>query len=703
MDLTPLMNPRRIAVVGASQRPGRGTRVIANLQHFGYAGAIYPINPRYPEILGLPCYPDLASTPEPPDTIVVAIPGEQVPALLATAVARGVRGAIVLSSGFAEAGPGGRRRQDEIERLVAERGLLVCGPNCYGIFNVRLGAAAFSADIVKPWPPGPVAVVSQSGGFSHAIAEHLVRQRSVGLSYVVSCGNQAGVTVEDYVHFLVDDDETAVVGVFVEGFRTPERLREAAARAREREKPIVVLKVGRSDNARQAMLAHTGSLAGSAEIIDATLRQAGVIQVASLNEMLDTLTLAAAARRHRRGWRVTVLSGLGGECGRVADVADAAGVELPPLSTETAARLRTVLPGYASARNPLDGTGTMYDDPTLFPRLFDVLLHDDGTDVLAFNTRATVPRPGGWAPARQFTQAMCEALRGGTDRLVLCFNSFAGADLDPEVVQPLAEVGVPFLESTETAMRAIHNVRAHRRFLEEAPKPGAALRPAAFPVDGHGVVDNASTMRLLERFGIPLVATRAATDADAAVRAAEALGFPVVVKIDSPDIAHKTDIGGVRTGCEDAAAVRRAVEEVTAAARQRAPQARIDGVLVQRQVGGGIEMILGVQTDPQFGPAVVCGFGGVLVEVLRDVAVRVPPLDVVAARAMLEELRGHALLRGVRGRPAADLGALAETIVRVAALAQAGAGRLRALDLNPLFVLEDGRGVVAADWLVELA
>ena len=694
------MNPRSVAVVGASQRAGRGTRVIANLQHFGFTGPIYPINPRYSEILGLPCYPDLASTPAPPDSVVVAIPGEQVPSLLETAADRGVRGAVVLSSGFAEAGPDGQRRQAALERLAAERGLLICGPNCYGVFNVKLGAATYSADVVKPWPAGPIAVVSQSGGFSHYVAEHLVRQRGLGMSYIVSCGNQAGVSVEDYVHFLVEDDETAVVAVYLEGFRKPERLREAAARAREREKPIVVLKVGRSENARQAMLAHTGSLAGSAEIIDATLRQAGIVQVASLNEMLDTVALAAAARRHRRGWRVTILSGLGGECGRVADVADAVGVELPPLSDAAAARMRSFMPGFANARNPVDGTGSMYADKTLFPQLLDVLLHDEGTDVIAFNTRATIPRPGGWAPSRQFTQVMCEALQGGTDRLVLCFTSFAGADLDPDVVQPLAALGVPVLESTESAMRAIRNVREHRRFLEGTPAPAPAVAPVAVPVDGHGVLDNASAMRLLGGAGIPLVETRAARDADAAVRAAEAIGFPVVVKIDSPDIAHKTEVGGVRPGCGDAVAVKRAFEDLTAAARRHAPSARIDGVLVQRQISGGIEMIVGVQTDPLFGPAVVCGFGGVLVEVLRDVAIRVPPLDLAQARAMVEELRGRALLHGVRGRPPAAIGALAEILVRVAALAQAGAGRLRALDLNPVFVLEEGRGAVVVDWLV---
>src|SRR6059036_1540343 len=316
MNLAPLMKPASIAVVGASQRMTRATRVVANLKTFGYSGRIFPINRKYREVLGLPCYPDLASTPERADTVVVAIPAEQVPGVLRAAVESGVRGAVVLSSGFAEAGPAGRERQAELERLAADQGLLICGPNCYGVFNIRLGAATFSADVAEPLLPGAVGLVSQSGGFSHAIGEYLMQQRCVGLSYIVSCGNQAGLTVEDYLAFLVEDEDTAVVGAFVEGFKKPALFRQAAATARERRKPIVVLKVGRSENARQAMLAHTGSLAGTPEIIEAVLRQSGVVRVTSLNEMLDTLALLAAARHHRGGWRVTVLSGLGGECGR---------------------------------------------------------------------------------------------------------------------------------------------------------------------------------------------------------------------------------------------------------------------------------------------------------------------------------------------------------------------------------------------------
>jgi acetyltransferase len=705
------MKPERIAVVGASQRMNRSTRVIANLLRFGYRGEIYPINPRYTEIQGLPCYPSLAATPRPADTLVIAIPAADVPPVLTEAAARGVRGAVVLSSGFGEAGPAGKERQAVLEALSTDHGMLICGPNCYGVFNVRLGSATFSADFGDLPRPGPVAIVSQSGGFSHAIAEHLMQQRAVGMSYIVSCGNQAGVAVEEYVDFLLRDEDTSVVGVYVEGFRRPEMLRDVGELAKERRKAVVAFKVGRSENARQAMLAHTGSLAGTPEIVEALLRQCGFVQVSNLNEMLDTLALLATAPREvRRGWRVVVVSGLGGECGRVADAAERAGVELPPLAPLTAERIAGFMPDFATPRNPLDGTGAMYENATLFPGLLDAVLSDESIDVLAVNLGARVPKPGGWAPNRQFAQVMHDALARGTDKLVLAFSSFAGGDLDHDVVVPLARVGVPLLEGTETAMLALRHLREHRQFLDRPRDEGVPDHPPRMDVAldhhgahiPHGALPNDEAMRLLREFGIPLVETLSAPDAEEAVRLAARVGYPVVLKVDSPDIAHKTDVGGVRVGCADAAAVRRAFAEIVDSVRRRAPSARVDGVLVQPMVAGGTEMIVGVKSDPLFGPAVVCGFGGVLVEVVRDVAVRVPPLDVIEARRMIDELRGAPLLRGVRGRPPADVPALADVLARVAALAEDHHGRLRALDINPLLVLENGRGAVAVDWLIEL-
>jgi acetyltransferase len=454
------------------------------------------------------------------------------------------------------------------------------------------------------------------------------------------------------------------------------------------------------------MLAHTGSLAGTPEIIDAVLKQSGIVQVSSLNEMIDTVALMDAAKDLRRdGWRVAVLSGLGGECGRVADVADRAGVDLPPLSRASVEALEQFMPAFATPRNPLDGTGAMYEDPTLFPRMIDVLLRDDAIDVIAVNFRANVPAPGGWAPSRPFSQDVKKALQGGPDKLVLGFSSFAGGDLDQEVVRTLAEVGVPFLEGSETTMTALRHLREHRRFLDgdgerqSAPPP----RPSHDVGSAHRVLGNAEAMRLLREFGIPLAETVPAKDVDEAVLGAQHVGYPVVLKVDSRDIVHKTDIGGVRLGCANSDSVRQAVREMRDEVKRRAPGARVDGVLVQRMIAGGTEMIVGVKHDPIFGPAVVCGFGGVFVEVMRDVSVRVPPLDTAEALAMIGELRGSALLRGARGRPRADVEALADTLVRVAAFADAHRDNLRALDLNPLLVLEEGRGVVAVDWLIELA
>jgi acetyltransferase len=421
--------------------------------------------------------------------------------------------------------------------------------------------------------------------------------------------------------------------------------------------------------------------------------------------MIDTLALMSMAGGHaRKGWRLAVLSGLGGECGNLSDVADRVGMELPPLTAPTVETLRGFMPDFANPRNPLDGTGAMYETPELFPRVLDVLLHDEAIDVVAFNTRVNVPPASGWAPARNYTQTLCDAVRRGTDRLVLCFNSFAAGDLDQEVIRPLAEAGIPFLEGSETTLLALRNLRTYRAFMErpevvQAPAPTVHPRPL-----GDGVLSGGEAARLLREFGIPLADTRAANDAEQAVRAAEALGYPVALKIDSPDIAHKTDVGGVRVGCADAAAVREGVCAMLAEVRRRAPAARLDGVLVQPMVTGGTEMIVGVKQDPGFGPAIVCGFGGILVEILRDVAVRVPPLDHAEALAMVAGLRGVALLRGVRGRPPADVNALADVLVRVARLAETYAGSLRALDINPLVVLEEGRGgAVALDWLIEAA
>ncbi len=366
------------------------------------------------------------------------------------------------------------------------------------------------------------------------------------------------------------------------------------------------------------------------------------------------------------------------------------------------------MPEFGNPRNPLDGTGAMYENAQVYPQLVDTLLHDEGIDVVALNLGADPgSRPGGRTPQREFSKVVLEALKKdpANPRLVLAFSSAIGGALDEEVVGTLAEAGVPFLEGTETAMLALRNLRAHRQFLERQAARGA---PPPAPPTGtapgrRGVLGTLEARALLEEYGIPVVPTRQARTADEAATAADALGYPVVLKIESPDVLHKSDVGGVRVGLADAAAVRAAFSEMQDAVRRQRPDARLDGGVVQPMVSGGVEVILGVKTDPLFGPAVVFGLGGIFVEVLKDVAIRVPPLDAVEAREMVEEIRGAALLRGARGRPPADVAALADAIVRLGHLAQAQQGSLLALDLNPVLVLPEGQGVVAVDWLVQFA
>jgi acetyltransferase len=693
-----------VAIVGASQQGGRGTRVVVNLQRFGFAGRVFPINPKYDAVHGLPCYPNLRATPEPPDSVVIAIPAPHVLGVLEEAAAAGIRAAVIFSSGFGESAAG-RERHAALERLAAERGMLICGPNCYGVFNVGLGAATYSGAIPEGLQPGPVGLVSQSGGLTGGIAGPLARDRGIGFSYLISCGNQVGVSIEDYLEFLIEDAGTRVVAAFVEGFKEPAKLRRLAERAAALHKPVVVMKVGRSEKARRATLAHTGSLAGTPEIVEAALRQWGVIQVHDPNELIETVALLATAADYAGGWRMAVLTGSGGECGHVCDVAAEEGIDLAPLAPATVERLRGVLPDFGTPQNPLDGTGTMFEDGRVFPALLDTLLQDPGLDVVAINLGADPPRADGSSPGRRFSEAIRAAHPFPPNRLIFTFRSLLGGAADPEVIRPLSQIGVAYLEGTATALQALRHLRDQRAFVarQRPRRPEPPPQTEAPSNTRTGLLSPREGAALLDRAGIPIVPTLAAADAREAVAAAEQVGYPVVLKIDSPDIPHKTDVGGVRLGCADDYSVQQAFAAMLAEVRERAPRARIDGVVVQPLVEGGVETLLGIQTDPAFGPAVVFGLGGVLAELLQDVAIRLPPLDLDDAQAMIAAIRGSALLRGARGRPPADVDALAAAIVRLGDLALEHAGQLVALDVNPLLVLPAGEGVRAVEWLIEFA
>jgi acetyltransferase len=710
-DLSPLIAPKSVAIVGASQRSSelagrepRGNRVIRNLKNFGFAGTIVAVNPKYTEVIGCPCYPDLAAIPDAPDCVVLAVPNRHVPDLLDAAAAAGARAAVVFAAGFAEIGGAGKERQARLEALSRERGLLICGPNCYGVLNVYGKAPLFASTIPAGFLAGPLALVSQSGGLSTTIANALMLNRQVGLSHIISCGNQAGATVEEYLNYLVEDENTRVIAAFVEGFKQPEKLLAVAAKAVERNKPLIVLKGGRSEVSQRAAATHSGSLAGSAEVIDAAFRQNGIVQVRSINELIDTVSIFSCdgyMNKYKGGRRIGVLSGSGGECTLVCDAAANAGLEVPELTATTRSQLQEAVADFGNMNNPLDGTGAMFDDEKIFPRLLQALITDANIDLVNINLEANDPRPRELKSGNRFS-LLIEQAAAASAKPIATFSSVVGGPVDREILLPLRAAGVPIMEGAECATLALRNLAEYYEFRTEWQSKAVQRidTRAAQPGLASGTLPTEEAFRLLESHGIPVLPTTLARDCEQAINAAERMGFPVVLKVESAQISHKSDVGGVAVGLTSAADVREACARIQQQVHTRAPEAKIEGLVVQRMAGAGVEMILGIKRDTMFGPVVVCGFGGILVELLKDVAIAIPPLSKEQAQSMISRLRGAAILGGVRGQAPADVDALCEAIVRLSHLAVSLGDQLNGLDINPLIV--QTQGAVAVDALIEI-
>jgi acyl-CoA synthetase (NDP forming) len=477
------MAPKSVAIIGASQRSPsalnrepRGNRVIRNLRTFGYSGRIVTVNPKYTEIMDCPCYTDIAAIPEPVDCVVLAVPNRHVPDLLESAVDRGVRAAVVFAAGFAEIGVEGKARQARLEALSIERGLLICGPNCYGVLNVHGKAPLFASTIPQGFLAGPVALVSQSGGLSTTIANALMLNRRVGFSHIVSCGNQAGTTVEEYFNYLVEDPNTRVVAAFIEGFKQPEKLLAVARKAAARDKPLIILKGGRSRVSQRSAAAHTGSSAGVAEAIDAAFREGGIVSVRSINELIDTVSLFSCdlfMNKYKGGRRVGVVSGSGGECTLVSDAAVNVGLEMPELTASTKLQLQEAVADFGNMNNPLDGTGAMYDDETIFPRLLQALIDDANIDMVAVNLEANDPRPKELKSGNRFSAAV-EKAAAASKKPIACFSSVVGGPVDPEILLPLREAGVPLMEGAECATAAMRNLAEYDEFQKKRARPNAS-------------------------------------------------------------------------------------------------------------------------------------------------------------------------------------------------------------------------------------
>lgn len=689
-SLDALFAPRSIAVVGASSNPKKVAGLpVRFLREQGYGGHIYPVNPAQTEVQGLRAYPTLSAINEPVDLAVLSVGAAAVREVLEDAVRAGVRAAVVFASGFAETGGEGACAQHEMVALAREHGIRLLGPNCLGLMNVNLGAyATFSPVLLSGAPrPGNVAIVSQSGAFG-VFALVRARKNGIGVSVFASTGNEGDIDVADCIAYLARDERTKVIAAYLEGTRDGAKLAAALELARRHGKAVVVCKSGSSALGAQAAASHTAALAGRDEVFDAVFQQHGAYRAQDIDELFD-VAYACSIAPLPRSRRLGILSMSGGAGVTLADAAQAWGLQVPELDDTVKQRILERVP-FAGVLGPIDLTGRTLDDTTLFSDAVDWVVDTGRYDSIVSFQAVTGITP----EHRPILMDTWTTVRRKHPELPVAVVSV----FDDETRAAIEALGCLAFEEPSRAVRAL---AALARFRESFDRPAPVL-PAldGIPQAPAGVSSEHEVLALLAAAGIPVVEHQVASNAAAAFAAARSMRFPVAVKVLSPDVVHKSDVGGVALGLGSAQEVEQAFEAITSRVRQARPDARMDGVLVAPMVSGGVECILGAMVDPAFGPVVMFGLGGVLVEVLKDVTFRRAPIDIGEARRMICETRACAVLDGVRGRPPSDVDALAEAISRLSLLIAANASRVTSIEVNPFIVLERGRGGLAVDGLV---
>ena len=697
-DLSRFLNPRGVAVVGVSNDRGRiGGQALTLLTDFGYPGRIYPVNPKYTDIRGLPCYPDPAAVPQPCDVALIALSAAHVAGAIGQCGKAGIPFALVLSSGFSEVGGEGKALQEQLVAAARAANVRVVGPNCLGILNLkdnaRIGFGGTSQ--LTTLKPGPMAMVTQSGGFGFGVisaAAHF----GVGCNYAISTGNEADLTLLDWVADLIERPEVEIVVAFMEGVSDGRRLIEIGERALEMGKPILAWKVGNSAVGSQAATSHSARLTAGYELYRAAFKRGGFVEIRDVDDLID-ICKAFRIRKLPAGNRVGVLTLSGGAGVLLADRCAEHGLELPALNAATREQLGKTLVSFASFNNPIDATAHGYNDNfASYGEAVRLVLADPNIDQVV----ARVPRG---KSARPWSESLLKMLRGSGKPLIL--NWPTSPDDNGDVLAWLEQNDVPCILGAGRAVRALaaltefsgklRNFRGRRN----QPLVRATARQALDLPAGAGTLGEHRSKQLLQHYGVPVVNEVLLQPLEIEALKAAPLAFPVAVKIESPDVPHKTEAGAVRLNIQDLAGLKLAAREIVAAARRYRPAARIDGVLVQ-EMATGTELILGAVNDPYFGPTVAFGFGGIFAELLQDVTHRFAPFDAQTATEMINEVRGAALFNRYRGRPALDVAAIADALARLSLLIADHADRIAEIDINPLFVRE--RGVVAADALFVL-
>ena len=700
-DLGRLIDPGTVAVVGASETRGSfGERTLSNMAAF--TGKVFAINPKYQTLLGRPCVPSLADMPESPDCVVLCVARPMVESMIEAAAAVKAGGVVVYASGFAETGKPDRiEAQQRLVELAQRTRVRVVGPNCVGLANTRSGAGLnFMPDYSgMGHRRGPIGIVSQSGALGYTVLQGM--ERGIGFSHYLAAGNSCDVDVCDFVSYLAEDDNTRAIICLLEGVKDGARFLAAARKARDAGKALIVYKAGNSETSSKAAMSHTGTMVGSAVAYRTAFADTGAIAVDDLESVLETASFFAKTAAPTRGRGVGILSTSGGAAVICADKAESHGVPLPALEAKTASALHEVVPDFGSVANPSDLTAEVLKTSETFGFCLDAFLNDAGFSAVVMPMIfAHASSSGARAPT-----ILEAAARTDRPLAVVWMNEWYQGpgseflDADPRVCM------------FRSADRCFSTLRAwfdwhegrRRRPAEAKRRSPASAKQAARAIlsvarSRGAAISETDSKRILACYGIAVPQEIVALDPEQAALAAGRFGCPVAIKIVSPDIPHKTEAGGVRLGLSTPENVREAARNILASVLRYAPEAKIDGISVQPMAPSGVEIVLGVKNDRQFGPLVAAGLGGIMVELLDDTAVRLAPVDEQTARTMLASLRGHALLTGFRGRPGVDIDGLVDTICRLSELAHDLRDIVDQIDVNPVIV--SSSGAIAADALI---
>jgi len=692
-----LLRPRSIALVGASTTPGSlGECVLTNLEENGYRGNLYLVNPKRPIIRGRQCLGSIEELPPGVDCAVLAIPGAAIVASARACAANKVQSAIVFSAGFAEAGEEGRIAQRELARIAQDHDMVIEGPNCLGMVNY-LDGIPLTFVVTPPQTAATVpgaAIISQSGALVAVIAVNM-RHQGVPLTYSVSTGNEAASRVEDFVEHFVGDKTTRVLALVVEQFRQPKRFVSLARRARQAGQFVVLLHPGRSKAARASAATHTGAIAGDYEVMRTLVKQAGVILVESIEELVDVTQILVRCRELPNGG-AAVFTESGAFKALTLDLCERIGLDLPPLSAKSEGALRQALPAFIPPSNPLDLTAQGLVDPDLYRRTLPPILDDDGFGSVVLAIILTDPKT-----THLKLPPIVDAIVALKPRKLVVFAALdEGAPFDFPELEQLRNLGVACFPSPDRALRALGYV-TRRASLTEDRVSGEPVTVSVPPLRT-GLLTEWEGKSILAQLGISIPEGRLVRSPEEAIRAAEHINYPVVLKAQSPDLPHKSDAGGVVLGIHSEVELLEGWAKLHRSVRRARPEVTLDGVLVERMSGHGLEMIIGARNDPQWGPVVIAGLGGVLAEALEDVLLLPSDLPKDAVEQALYQLRCSELLRGFRGSPPLDTSAVADVIKDVGRLVRS-LPEIVEIDINPLVVYEKGKGAMALDTLISVA